>query len=61
VWFWREGAMEVWELAGERYERREGSALLPDLDLAELARHIDAGDQTGSVRRFRQLLRRAGT
>jgi Uma2 family endonuclease len=60
VWFWREGAIEVWELAGERYERREGSGLLPDLDLGELARHIDAEDQTGSVRRYRQALRRAG-
>lgn len=60
VWFWRESVIEVWELAGERYERRERSALLPDLDLGELARHIDPEDQTGSVRRYRQALRRAG-
>jgi hypothetical protein len=52
--------IEVWELAGERHERREGSGLLPDLDLGELARHIDAEDQAGSVRRYRQALRRAG-
>jgi Uma2 family endonuclease len=59
VWFWREGVIEVWALAGERHERIEHSALLPDLDLGELARHIDAEDQTGSVRRYRQALRRA--
>jgi Uma2 family endonuclease len=60
VWFWREGAIEVWMLVRERYERRERSALLPDLDLVELARHIDAENQTESVRRYRQTLRGAG-
>lgn len=59
VWFWREGVIEVWGLVGERYERRERSALLPDLDLDELTRHIDAEHQTESVRRYRQTLRRA--
>lgn len=58
VWFWREGVIEVWALGGERYERRERSGLLPDLDLDELARHIDAENQTESVRRYRQTLRR---
>lgn len=60
VWFWREGVIDVWGLVGERYERRERSALLPDLDLDELTRHIDAENQTESVRRYRQTLRRAG-
>ena len=59
VWFWREGVIDVWGLVGERYERRERSALLPDLDLDELTRHIDAENQTESVRRYRQTLRRA--
>lgn len=59
VWFWREGAMEVYALAGDRYERRERSTLLPELDLVELARHIDPENQTESVRRYRQTLRRA--
>lgn len=57
VWFWREGNIEVSELVGDRYERRERSALLPDLDPAELARHIDPENQTESVRRYRQALR----
>lgn len=59
VWFWRAGVIEVHELAGDRYERRDRSGLLPDLDLAGLARHIDPRDQTGSVRRYRQALGRA--
>jgi Uma2 family endonuclease len=58
VWFWREGVIEVWGLVGERYERRERTALLPALDLDELTRHIDAENQTESVRRYRQTLRR---
>jgi hypothetical protein len=59
VWFWREGIIEVNELAGERYERRDRSGLLPDLDLVELARHIDREDQTAAVARYHQALGRA--
>jgi Uma2 family endonuclease len=59
VWFWREGAIEVWVLTGDRYERQERSGLLPDLDLSEIARHIDPENQTESVRRYRQALRGA--
>jgi Uma2 family endonuclease len=59
VWFWREGGIEVYVLAGEQYERREQSTVLPDLDRAELARHIDPENQTESVRRYRQTLRSA--
>lgn len=59
VWLWREGAIEVYVLVDDRYERRERSALLPDLDLVELARHIDPANQTESVRRYRQTLHRA--
>jgi Uma2 family endonuclease len=58
VWFWREGVIEVWSLEAERYERRERSVLLADLDLVELARHIDAENQTESVTRYRQTLTR---
>ena len=61
VWFWREGVIEVYVLAGEQYERRERSTVLPDLDRAEMARHIDAENQTDSVRRYRRTLRRADT
>ena len=57
VWFWRKGAIEVSELIGDQYQRRDRSVLLPDLDLAELARHIDSENQTEAVRRYRQALR----
>jgi Uma2 family endonuclease len=59
VWFWREGLVEVWVLTGDRYVRQERSGLLPDLDLTELARHIDPENQTESVKRYRQTLRGA--
>jgi len=58
VWFWREGAIEVSVLTGDRYETRERSVLLPDLDLADLVRYIDPENQTDAVRRYRQALRR---
>jgi Uma2 family endonuclease len=58
VWMWRDGVIEVYVLSGETYDRREGSTLFPDLDLAELTRHIDAENQTEAVRRYREALRR---
>jgi Uma2 family endonuclease len=57
VWFWREGAIEVCVLGGDHYQTRARSTLLPDLDLTELARHIDPENQTDAVRRYRQALR----
>lgn len=57
VWFWYEGAIEVSVLTGDQYETRERSVLLPDLDLADLARYIDPENQTNAVRRYRQALR----
>jgi Uma2 family endonuclease len=59
VWFWREGVIEVHVSRGRASRARERSDLLPELDLVELARHVDAEDQTGSVRRYRQTLQRA--
>lgn len=59
VWFWREGAIEVSALDTVQYQRRERSVVLPELDLAELARYIDPENQTDSVRRYRQALRGA--
>lgn len=59
VWFWREGVIEISVLVDDRYERRERSVLFPDLDLIELARHIDPENQTESVKQYRVTLRRA--
>jgi Uma2 family endonuclease len=57
VWIWRQGRIEVHVLVGEQYERREGSALFPDIDLTELIRHIDIEHQTDALRRYRDALR----
>jgi Uma2 family endonuclease len=57
VWLWRDGAIEAYRLVDEQYERRERSDLLPELNLTELARHIDPENQTESVRRYREALR----
>ena len=57
VWMWRDGAIEINFLVGDRYDRRERSVVFPDLDLAELASFIDPEDQTGAVRRYRDTLR----
>lgn len=59
VWFWRDGVIEVSVLTGDEYQLSERSVLLPDLDLAALARHIDPENQTESVRRYRQAVRGA--
>lgn len=58
VWMWREGMIEIYVLVGDAYERRERSVCLPDIDLAELAHHIDAENQTEAVKKYRQTLRR---
>ena len=58
VWFWRRGAIEIYVLTGDHYERHQRSVGLPDLDLAVLVRYIDPENQTEAVRRYRQALRR---
>jgi Uma2 family endonuclease len=60
VWTWRPGgALEVHRLVGETYETRERSECVPDLDLAELSRHIRPGEsQTRLARDYQATLRR---
>src|SRR6266849_1477123 len=57
VWMWRDGVIEIHVLVADQYERRERSSVFPDLDLTELASFIEPEDQTGAVRRYRDLLR----
>ena len=57
VWMWRDGVIEIHVLVGDQYERRQRSSVFPDLDLAELASFIEPEEQTGAVRRYRDLLR----
>lgn len=57
VWFWKEGAIEVYVLGDEGYARVERSAALPDLDLRVLGSFLDrpTGD---AIRAYRDALRR---
>jgi Uma2 family endonuclease len=52
VWLFRREAFEVYVLAQGTYERRDKSALLPDVDLRRLASLIDEPSQKAAVRRF---------
>ena len=48
--------------ADERYEERDRSAVLPDLDLALLASFVVAGaSQTQQVKAYRRALRAAAS
>lgn len=56
VWFWRDGRIEVFVLAGETYDARERSLVLPDLDLDQLTKHLDADTTSAAIRGFRAEL-----
>jgi Uma2 family endonuclease len=64
VWFWEEGKLGIYALAGGAYVRRAASAVLPELDVTELgafvARAIGEPDQTAIVRAYRDALRLQG-
>jgi len=51
VWIFRKGKLDVHVLRRGRFTRTARSALMPELDLEQLVRFIDAGDQTRAVKR----------
>ncbi|HEY0478980.1 MAG TPA: Uma2 family endonuclease [Kofleriaceae bacterium] len=60
VWVWRPGAaaLTVNRLVDGAYQRRERSEVLPALDLGELARFVQPGEnQTELVRAYQAILR----
>lgn len=60
VWEWRPNAkaIVVHRLIGERYERRDRSEVLPQLDLAELSQFVQPGEsQTRLVKQYQAALR----
>jgi Uma2 family endonuclease len=59
VWLHRAGRIEVYALRRNAYIRMPRSAVLPDLDLAQLLRYASASDQTGAVRRYLKALARS--
>ncbi len=60
VWLWRESAFELYQRrAGGGYDRVERSALLPDLDLALIARFVTREDQDVALQEFAAAVRGA--
>jgi Uma2 family endonuclease len=57
VWVWQKGRIRVFLLAGKRYEPRETSELLPDLDVALVARLATSESQGAAVRELRRIVR----
>lgn len=60
VWEWRPTTktIVVHRLAGERYERRDRSEILPELDLPELSRFVQPGEnQTRLAKQYQAALR----
>jgi Uma2 family endonuclease len=59
IWFWTRRGLEVHVLRGGRYERSEGSDVLPGVDLVSLTSFLVEGSQTQAVRGYREALRAA--
>ena len=59
VWCWEAGAIAVFVLRDDRYERVLRSALLPALDLELVARIVVRKDQRKAIQELRESLRRA--
>lgn len=58
VWVFESGAFRILTLRGEAYEVAPKSEVLPEVDLAQLARHVAEKDQHAALRAFRDELRR---
>ena len=56
VWLFRNGAFELYRLAGDHYERIERSGFLPALDVALIARLVTYQDQQDALDELRRLL-----
>lgn len=57
VWFWRKNAIEIYQLAGAGYQRKERSACLPGLDPALLISLLNEPTLTRAVLALRAKLR----
>jgi Uma2 family endonuclease len=56
VWYWDEGAIQVYRLRGERYVRARASVALRGIDLVELASFLDRPTTSGAIRDYRAAL-----
>lgn len=57
VWFWEDGAFHLHALRAGAYEDIAASEMLPDLDLAAVARFVPREDQHEAVKAYRDWLR----
>ena len=57
VWIYEAAAFRLYALDGERYRPVEASAVLPGIDLAQLAEYISVMPMTRAVRAYRKALR----
>jgi hypothetical protein len=58
VWVWRSRQIHVYRLDAGNYEEVPASAILPDVDLALLARLAEHANQSAAVRELRAALRK---
>ena len=58
VWTYRDRAFRIHALSGARYELRERSQFLPDLDFALVARYVERSDTLAALREFEAALGR---
>jgi len=56
VWLFKDGAFEIYRLAGDHYDRVERSRFLPELDFALIARLAACEDQQDALDELRRLL-----
>jgi Uma2 family endonuclease len=56
VWFWKRGRISVHQLMGGEYVESNGSALLPGIDLVELASFLDRPTASQAIREYRAAL-----
>jgi Uma2 family endonuclease len=57
IWFWYQGSFRVYALGASGYAPRERSAIIPELDLIELAKFAEEPDQLTALQRYRDALR----
>jgi Uma2 family endonuclease len=57
VWYWRDGKLDPFVLGPKGYRLARASKVLPGIDLAEVAAHVDRPTTSGAVREYTAKLR----
>jgi Uma2 family endonuclease len=57
VWLWQNNQFEIYYLQGDRYEQRQQSQLLPDLDLVLMAHYVTIDDPLEAIVEWRKQIR----